>query len=79
MAKGSRSGSGSSAPLIGSSLAGGFLSQGAGIGAIGCKPEDNSFYCRFSRFVMILKNALFVALILVFLVFLFRNRKKLFS
>jgi hypothetical protein len=75
MAKGSRSGSGSSAPLIGS-LAGGFLSQGAGIGAIGCKPEDTSFYCTSSRFVGSLKNVLFLVMILVLAVYLFRNRKQ---
>jgi hypothetical protein len=76
MAKGSKSGSGSSAPLVGS-LAGGFLSQGAGIGAIGCKPEDTSFYCQSSRFVMVLKNLLFIVLLLVLAVYLFRNRKKI--
>jgi hypothetical protein len=76
MAKGSKSGSGSSAPLVGS-LAGGFLSQGAGIGAIGCKPEDTSFYCQSSRFVMVLKNLLFIVLLLVLAVYLFKNRKKL--
>lgn len=75
MAKGSKSGSGSSAPLIGS-LAGGFLSQGAGIGAIGCKPEDKSFYCQSSRFVMVIKNLLFIVLLLVLVIYLFRNRKK---
>jgi hypothetical protein len=67
---------GSSAPLIGS-LAGGFLSQGAGIGAIGCKPEDNSFYCQSSRFVMVIKNLLFIVLLLVLAFYLFRNRKKI--
>jgi len=67
---------GSSAPLIGS-LAGGFLSQGAGIGAIGCKPEDKSFYCQSSRFVGSLKNVLFLVMILVLAVYLFRNRKKI--
>ncbi len=76
MAKGSKSGSGSSAPLVGS-LAGGFLSQGAGIGAIGCKPEDTSFYCQSSRFVMVLKNLLFIVLLLVLAVYLFKNRKKI--
>jgi hypothetical protein len=76
MAKGSKSGSGSSAPLVGS-LAGGFLSQGAGFGAIGCKPEDTSFYCQSSRFVMVLKNLLFIVLLLVLAVYLFRNRKKI--
>jgi hypothetical protein len=75
MAKGSKSGSGSSAPLVGS-LAGGFLSQGAGIGALGCKPEDTSFYCRSSRFVGSLKNVLFIVLLLVLAVYLFRNRKQ---
>jgi hypothetical protein len=75
MAKGSKSGSGSSAPLVGS-LAGGFLSQGAGIGAIGCKPEDTSFYCTSSRFVGSLKNVLFLVMILVLVYYLFRNRKQ---
>ena len=75
MAKGSRTGSG--APILGS-LAGGFLSQGAGIGAIGCKPEDNSFYCRFSRFVMNIKGALFIVMILALVFYLFKNRKQFF-
>lgn len=63
------------APLFGS-LAGGFLAQGAGIGAIGCKPEDTSFYCRSSRFVMNLKNVLFVLMCLVLVWYLFKNRKQ---
>ena len=70
MAKGS-----GSAPLMGS-LAGGFLAQGAGTGAIGCKPEDTSFYCRSSRFVMIIKNILFLVMILVLAYYLFKNRKQ---
>jgi hypothetical protein len=63
------------APLVGS-LAGGFLSQGAGIGAVGCKPEDTSFYCTSSRFVGSLKNVLFLVMILVLVYYLFRNRKQ---
>jgi hypothetical protein len=78
MAKGSGSGSGSSAPLIGS-LAGGFLSQGAGIGAVGCKPEDKSFYCQSSRFIMIIKNILFFVLLLALVYYLFVNRKQFFG
>jgi len=70
MAKGS-----GNAPLIGS-LAGGALSGGAGIGAIGCKPEDNSFYCRSSRFVMVIKNLLFLILLLALVFYLFKNRKQ---
>ena len=72
MTKGSSVGS---APLIGS-LAGGFFAQGAGIGAIGCKPEDKSFYCQSSRFIMILKNILFVVMLLVLAYYLFKNRKQ---
>ena len=67
--------SSSNAPLFGS-IAGGVLSQGAGIGAIGCKPEDNSFYCKSNRFVMILKNFLFMLLCFALLVYLFMNRKQ---
>jgi hypothetical protein len=67
--------SGSNATIFGS-IAGGVLSQGAGIGAIGCKPEDNSFYCKSSRFVMIIKNLLFFILCLALLVYLFANRKQ---
>jgi hypothetical protein len=70
-----KSNSNSNAPLFGS-IAGGVLSQGAGIGAIGCKPEDNSFYCKSSRFVMILKNFLFIFLCLALVVYLFTNRKQ---
>ena len=65
------------APLIGS-LAGGFLSQGAGIGAVGCKPEDKSFYCTSSRFVMSLKNILFIVLLMVLAFYLFKNRNQFF-
>ncbi len=70
MAKGS-----GSAPLMGA-LGGGFLAQGAGIGAIGCKPEDKSFYCQSSRFVMIIQNILFVIMILGLAYYLFKNRKQ---
>ena len=62
-----------SAVLLGS-VGGGILSGGAGIGAIGCKPEDNSFYCKSSRFVMILKNILFFVLLLAFIYYVFKNR-----
>lgn len=64
-----------SAPVLGS-IAGGFLSQGAGIGAIGCKPEDTSFYCQSSRFVMSLKNILFILLCLALVYYLVKNRKQ---
>ena len=74
MAKGSSSSS-SNVPLVGS-LAGGFLSQGAGLGAIGCKPEDKSFYCQSSRFVMNLKNILFLIMCLALVYYLFKNRKQ---
>lgn len=40
MAKGSFSGNAGFFGAVG----GGVLAQGAGIGAIGCKPEDKSFY-----------------------------------
>lgn len=40
MAKGSSSGNAGFFGAVG----GGVLAQGAGIGAIGCKPEDKSFY-----------------------------------
>ena len=63
--------------LLVGSLAGGFLSQGAGIGAVGCKPEDDSFYCKSSRFVMVIKNILFIVLCVFLLYYLFKNRKKL--
>ena len=56
-------------------LAGGVLSQGAGIGALGCKPEDKSFYCTLNRWVMNLKNILFIVLLLALVYYLFRNRK----
>jgi hypothetical protein len=72
MAKGS---SGNSAGFLGA-LGGGFLSQGAGIGAIGCKQEDQSFYCRSSRFVMVIKNFLFLILLAVLAYYLFKNRKQ---
>ena len=68
--------SSSNAPLFGAA-AGGVLSSGAGLGAIGCKPEDTSFYCKSSRFVMVLKNILFVALCLALVFYLFKNRKNL--
>jgi hypothetical protein len=67
--------SSSSAPILGS-IAGGVLSQGAGIGALTCKPEDNSLYCQSSRFVMILKNFLFSILCLALVYYLFKNRKQ---
>jgi hypothetical protein len=67
--------SSSNAPLIGAA-AGGVLAQGAGIGAIGCSPEDKSFYCQSSRFVMIAKNILFMVLLAVLAYYLFKNRKK---
>ena len=77
MAKGSgKTGSGS---LAVGALAGGALSQGAGIGAIGCSPEDKSFYCQSSRFVMIIKNVLFMILLLALVYYLFRNRTKIFG
>ena len=66
-----------SAGLIGS-IGGGILSGGAGVGAIGCKPEDNSFYCKSSRFVMILKNILFFVMLLVLLYYVFKNRSSIF-
>ena len=62
-----------SAVLLGS-VGGGFLSQGAGIGAIGCKPEDNSFYCKSSRFVMTVKNILFLIMLLALIYYVFKNR-----
>ena len=65
----------STGPLLGS-LAGGFLSQGAGLGAIGCKPEDTSFYCQSSRFVMNIKNVLFIIMCLALMYYLFKNRKQ---
>jgi len=72
MAKGS---SGSNAGFFGA-LGGGFLAQGAGIGAIGCNSEDKSFYCQSSRFVMSLKNILFLIMCLVFIYYLVKNRKQ---
>ena len=66
-----------SAGLVGS-IGGGILSGGAGVGAIGCKPEDNSFYCKSSRFVMILKNILFFVMLLVLLYYVFKNRSSIF-
>jgi hypothetical protein len=71
----SKKGSGSGAGFVGA-LGGGFLAQGAGIGAIGCKPEDQSFYCRSSRFVMNVKNILFIVMILALIYYLFKNRKQ---
>jgi hypothetical protein len=70
MAKGSGSGSG----FVGA-VGGSVLAQGAGIGAIGCKPEDKSFYCRSSRFVMVIKNLIFLALLLALVIYLFNHRK----
>jgi hypothetical protein len=67
--------SGSGAGFVGA-LGGGLLSQGAGIGAIGCKPEDTSFYCQSSRFVMNVKNVLFIVMILALIYYLFKNRKQ---
>jgi len=61
---------------FGGAIAGGVLSQGAGIGAIGCKPDDNSFYCRSSRFVMVAKNILFIVLLFALVLYLFKNRKQ---
>jgi hypothetical protein len=65
----------SNVPLV-AGAAGGVLSQGAGLGAIGCKPEDTSFYCQSSRFVMNVKNVLFIVLLLALGYYLFKNRKK---
>jgi hypothetical protein len=73
MAKGSKSGSGS---LGVGALAGGVLSQGAGIGALGCKPDDTSFYCSLNRWVINIKNILFIVLLLALVYYLFRNRKQ---
>jgi hypothetical protein len=70
-----RSGSGSGSLGVGA-IAGGVLSQGAGIGALGCKPDDTSFYCQSSRFVMVLKNILFIVLLLALVYYLFVNRKQ---
>jgi len=75
MAKKTKMQTQSSAPLL-AGAAGGVLSQGAGLGAIGCKPEDNSFYCKSSRFVMNVKNILFIIMILALGFFLFKNRKQ---
>ena len=69
---------GSMAPVV-ASVGGGVLSQGAGIGALGCKPEDTSFYCQSSRFVMVLKNLLFIIMLLVLVYYVAKNRKKLFG
>ena len=66
-----------SAGLVGS-IGGGILSGGAGVGAIGCKPEDNSFYCKSSRFVMNVKNILFIVMILVLMYYVFKNRSSIF-
>jgi hypothetical protein len=65
----------SNVPLVAGAVGGGFLSQGAGLGAIGCKPEDTSFYCQSSRFVMNVKNVLFIVLLLALGYYLFKNRK----
>ena len=56
----------------------GILSSGAGIGAIGCKPDDTSFYCRSSRFVMNVKNVMFIVSCLAFIYFVIANRGKIF-
>ena len=72
MAKGSSSGNAGFFGAVG----GGVLAQGAGIGAIGCKPEDKSFYCQSSRFVMSLKNILFLVMLVVLAYYLFKNRKQ---
>ena len=69
---------GSGAPVV-ASVAGGVLSQGAGIGALGCKPEDTSFYCQSSRFVMVLKNLLFIVMLLALVYYIAKNRKTLFG
>ena len=61
--------------LIGS-VAGGFLSQGAGTGALGCSQEDNSFYCKSSRLVMNIKNILFIIMCIALIYYLFKNRKQ---
>ena len=55
-------------------FAAGFLSQGAGLGAIGCAPDDDSFYCKSSRIVMIIKNILFFALLAFVAYFLFKGK-----
>lgn len=65
-----------SGALAGGALAGGVLSQGAGVGAIGCKPEDKSLYCNLNRWVMNIKNILFIILILALVYYLFKNRKQ---
>jgi hypothetical protein len=65
----------SAAPVLGAA-AGGVLSSGAGLGAVGCKPDDTSFYCRSSRLVMNLKNILFILLCIALVFYLFKNRKQ---
>jgi hypothetical protein len=56
----------------------GVLSSGAGIGAIGCKSDDTSFYCRSSRFVMNVKNVMFIVACLALIYFVIANRGKIF-
>ena len=56
----------------------GILSSGAGLGAVGCKPEDTSFYCTSSRFVMNVKNVFFVIACIALLYYVFSNRNKIF-
>lgn len=65
-------------PALGGLAAGGILSQGSGVGALGCKPEDNSFYCKSSRLVMNIKNIIFIILVLALIYYLFKNRKTIF-
>jgi len=66
----------SSNSLLVGSVAGGFLSQGAGLGAIGCAKEDNSFYCKSSRFIMNVKNILFIIMCIGLAYYLFKNRSQ---
>ena len=66
----------SSVPLIGAAVGGSVLSSGAGMGAIGCKPDDTSFYCTSSRLVMNLKNILFIMMCIALVFYVIKNRKQ---
>lgn len=54
------------------------LSSGAGLGSI-CLAGDTSFSCRLMNFVGMIKNIIFLLILLYIIYFVYKNRRMVFN
>ena len=59
-------------------VVGGALSSGAGSGSI-CLAGDTSFSCRMTNFVGMIKNIIFLFILLYIIYFAYKNRRMFFK